>query len=70
LALRRDAQTCQNCGKQPLHSYQLHVHHIQPAYTFNGDYESANKLTNLITLCIPCHKKAERGEIPVQRKMF
>jgi len=41
----------------------LHVHHIQPMREFKEentvDYESANDVENLITLCQSCHNKWE-----------
>ncbi len=36
----------------------LNVHHIEPFHNFKNSRE-ANKLSNLITLCRPCHSKAE-----------
>lgn len=62
-ALERDNYKCQNCGI----SYDeniIDVHHIIKCRLFNGDYERANDLSNLITLCRTCHPKVERGEIP------
>lgn len=56
--LERDGQRCQACGGCE-DDVLLVVHHIQPLRTFNGDYEAANELTNLVTLCRPCHKKWE-----------
>ena len=69
-ALERDNYTCQCCHKIPKHRRNLHVHHITPAFTFNGDYIQANELSNLITLCHRCHKQAEQGVITLQRRMF
>jgi predicted HNH restriction endonuclease len=48
----------------------LEVHHIQPAYLFNGDHDAANQLSNLICLCVTCHKKAEKGSIAIQPKLI
>lgn len=52
LVWKRDAFTCQRCGKQkgevPLK--KLYAHHIIP-YKLTKD----NSLPNLITLCLPCH---------------
>jgi 5-methylcytosine-specific restriction endonuclease McrA len=37
---------------------ELSVHHIIPFRSFNGDWERANELPNLICLCeYPCHRK-------------
>jgi len=62
--LQRDNYKCQSCGSKS----NLHVHHIIPFYKFD-DYEEANTLPNLITLCNSCHKIADsynlsREEIP------
>jgi 5-methylcytosine-specific restriction endonuclease McrA len=57
-ARERDADTCQRCGKHqtvPL----LDVHHIRPRRAFNGDWERANDLANLISYCKRCHKLVE-----------
>lgn len=69
-ALERDNHTCQHCGKVPKTSRSLHVHHVIPAHTFNGDYEAANQLSNLLTLCMKCHKDAEFGRIAIQAKLL
>jgi 5-methylcytosine-specific restriction endonuclease McrA len=58
-ARERDRHICQDCGlqrKRPLH----HVHHIVPRRLFGDDYERANVLPNLVTLCSPCHIARER----------
>ncbi len=70
LAKIRDNYTCQHCGKATKKSRGLHVHHIIPFYKFNGDYEAANDLMNLITLCYTCHPKAEKGLIAIQPKLL
>ncbi|GAB4269794.1 MAG: ATP-dependent helicase MrfA [Candidatus Promineifilaceae bacterium] len=64
-ALSRDNHTCQVCGaKEGL----LHVHHIRPFREFgyipgkNNNYQQANQLENLITLCPRCHRQAEAGQ--------
>lgn len=69
-ALKRDNHTCLVCGKSPKGKHHLHVHHIVPACTFNGDYEAANALSNLATLCWRCHKKVELGKIAFQPKLL
>lgn len=58
-AINRDNHQCQNCGKKYDKPRSLHVHHIIPAVLFKNDYEAANDLSNLITLCIKCHEIAE-----------
>lgn len=75
-ALKRDNYTCQYCSKKK-QKYKNHdVHHITPFRTFgyiegeNENYKQANELTNLITLCRKCHKKAESGNIFIQHKLL
>lgn len=71
LAYARDGGICQYCGKKSQKGKPKNgVHHIRPFREFNNDYVSANQLTNLITLCQPCHMKAEHGIIPVQPHLF
>jgi len=57
-ARERDNYICQDCGKkEEQYGCELSVHHIIPFRNFNGDWEKANQLTNLITLCeYPCHR--------------
>ncbi|MDR7237082.1 HNH endonuclease [Neobacillus drentensis] len=59
LARERDQFTCKNCGiTEEEYGQELSVHHINPFRNFNGDWESANELSNLISLCeYPCHRK-------------
>lgn len=59
-ARRRDAFTCQACGTTKS-KWTLEVHHIRAFRTFDGDWKSANRLTNLVTLCKSCHAK-DSGE--------
>jgi len=57
-ARERDGFTCQDCGlhqEKPL----LDVHHIRPRRAFRGNWQGANDLANLVTLCKSCHKKRE-----------
>lgn len=60
-ALERDGERCQGCGVSPedLHYGYLLVHHIKPRKEFYSDGEfneqEANKLSNLVTLCLSCH---------------
>lgn len=62
-AIKRDKSTCQVCGYKSGGDIILDVHHITPAKTFT-DFELANNLSNLITLCRICHMKVEKGKIP------
>jgi 5-methylcytosine-specific restriction endonuclease McrA len=60
----RDDRECQICGMtEPAHQAEfdrhLDVHHIKPAREFD-DPVPRNAVENLITLCIHCHKKAEK----------
>lgn len=64
LARKRDNYTCQVCGKNGwVDKFKVQVHHIIPYRLFNGDYEKANELSNLISLCPSCHPKVESGTI-------
>lgn len=64
-ALERDDHICQICGTEE-DGRALDVHHIIPFREFGlKRYKEANQLSNLITLCRPCHVKADRGEIPI-----
>lgn len=62
--LERDGYKCQMCedDKDSI-GFEPDVHHISPLREFrhNGelDYESANELDNLITLCRSCHVSIE-----------
>ena len=55
--LDRDRYRCQHCGKHQ-EGRSLHVHHKIPFRTFES-YQAANRLSNLITLCPSCHRRAE-----------
>ncbi len=68
--LQRDNFQCQKCGhlgkKKPNGLWDVSVHHVRKVKFFvdqNGifDYERANSLDNLITLCEVnlCHKNAD-----------
>ncbi|HHX44865.1 MAG TPA: DEAD/DEAH box helicase [Chloroflexi bacterium] len=67
LARRRDGYKCQWCGAPERPGRQHHVHHIVPFREFgwspgaNEAYVQANRLSNLITLCPNCHRRAEEG---------
>lgn len=53
----RDHYTCQVCGK--LENNKSHdVHHKKPFRLYES-YRNANKLSNLLTVCNPCHSKIE-----------
>jgi DEAD/DEAH box helicase domain-containing protein len=55
--LQRDKFTCISCSQhQP--SSSLHVHHIEPLRSYSS-FQEANQLSNLISLCPTCHRRAE-----------
>ena len=64
-ARQRDDYECQICGlPQEDHFRKLGVHHMTPRSEFldedgNYDWEKGNKLENLVTLCVSCHRKYE-----------
>lgn len=61
-AIRRD-KVCRICGApQSPHNRELSVHHICPVREF-ADVKRANRLSNLVTLCEPCHKAVENGNM-------
>lgn len=55
--LKRDNYTCQDCGKQ---GGFLQAHHIKHFALFP---ELRTELSNGITLCKTCHKKAHKKEV-------
>lgn len=76
LARKRDNNTCQVCGRtQKKNGKALDVHHVKPFRSFNyvpgenENYLQANELTNLICLCIRCHRKVEHGKLPLQPRL-
>ncbi len=56
-ARARDGYRCQVCGA-PEQGRAHDVHHKTPFRTF-ASYKQANQLSNLATLCRPCHGRAE-----------
>ncbi|MGB0385863.1 MAG: HNH endonuclease [Ardenticatenaceae bacterium] len=74
---KRDGYRCQCCGiSQKKLTRSLDVHHIRPFKEFgyipgqNDNYKKANELSNLISLCGSCHRKAETGKIPIQPRLL
>jgi DEAD/DEAH box helicase domain-containing protein len=67
LARQRDGYRCRWCGAPERPGRQHHVHHVVPFREFrwilgqNENYRQANRLSNLITLCPNCHRRAEEG---------
>lgn len=67
-ALSRDNYCCQRCGlerdsHEKKYGRDLEVHHITPARKYD-DYEEQNDISNLITLCMECHREWEA--LPIQ----
>lgn len=63
-ARERDHYTCQDCGiTEDEYGRELSVHHIIPFRQFEN-YQEANRLDNLITLCeSPCHRRRHADKI-------
>nr|HID14483.1 DUF1998 domain-containing protein [Anaerolineae bacterium] len=65
-ARARDGLRCRHCGAPERDGRQHDVHHITPFRAFgyvpgiNDLYKLANRLENLITLCLACHRRVER----------
>lgn len=64
-ARKRDNYTCQICGiDQSKYPRALDVHHIIPFRKFGlKNYQQANQLSNLVSLCKHCHRKVEKGTL-------
>lgn len=69
-ARKRDGYCCQSCGKSQVElGRALDVHHITPFKSFqyvpgeNDNYIQANRLDNLISLCMRCHALVEIGKL-------
>ena len=69
-ARERDQFRCRLCGRPEAASRQHDVHHIRPLRAFlqeatqhnvdpNSIYPQAHALSNLMTLCPSCHRRAE-----------
>lgn len=52
---KRNPESCLICGVFPA----TDLHHVIPFKYFKGDFESANKSSNLAPLCQSCHRIAE-----------
>lgn len=62
-ARKRDNDTCQYCGTKQTER-KLDVHHIIPFRVFElVRYKEANNLSNLISLCMSCHRRVEKGSV-------
>lgn len=66
-ARARDGFQCRQCGTPEREGRQHDVHHVVPFRSFgyvpglNENYQPANALDNLITLCRTCHSRTEAG---------
>jgi 5-methylcytosine-specific restriction endonuclease McrA len=76
LVRERDKHICQVCGRtRKQNGKELDVHHVVPFKSFNyipgenENYLQANELTNLVCLCMRCHRKVERGKLPLQPRL-
>lgn len=66
-ALRRDQFRCQACRKTvSAMDRNPDVHHIEPVRRFD-DPDQAHRLSNVVSLCRSCHRRAEEGEIDVSK---
>lgn len=68
--LERDSHECLRCSMsesehEDTFGSSLHVHHLQKVRKFD-DMEDAHELSNLATLCIPCHRAVEDYPIDVR----
>lgn len=61
--LKRDDYKCQLCYRDEELVERLSVHHKKPFREFDN-VENANKMENLVTLCLQCHGKIENGPWP------
>lgn len=53
---------CKDCGiSETEYKKKLSVHHIIPFTTFDT-IEEANKISNLVGICEPCHRKRHTGD--------
>lgn len=67
-AYKRDNKCCQKCGKS-VASTRYGIHHIIPRRLFD-DFQEADKLENLITLCSKCHKQVEADTLNLVFKLY
>jgi DEAD/DEAH box helicase domain-containing protein len=69
-ARERDGFCCRFCGAPERDDREHDVHHLRPFREFgylpgeNENYLAANQLSNLITLCRPCHWRADGSQAP------
>jgi len=66
--LQRDNYKCQSCGLDDEDAtISLNAHHIIPFKRFD-DRQKANKVDNLVSLCLSCHNKWEG--IPIKPELI
>lgn len=68
LTLERDAHACQDCGYTGK-AGSLDIHHITPRRFFSDDWQAANDLANLVTLCKSCHSTREQSISAILREL-
>jgi hypothetical protein len=70
-AKERDEHCCQNCESITGDRFgdELHVHHIRPCKAFPPG-EFPHRLSNLVTLCVPCHRLLEYADESTQRAVL
>ncbi|WP_435345510.1 HNH endonuclease [Haloarchaeobius sp. HRN-SO-5] len=62
-ALERDGYECQNCGNDADDlGRNPDVHHLVRVRDFD-DPSDAHRLDNVVTLCRPCHRRVESGDV-------
>jgi len=71
-ALERDGYECVVCSKSRAEiGHNPDVHHIVPVRQFieadGRERADAHQLENVVSLCRPCHRKAEAGDITRER---
>ena len=59
--LQENVMTIQGDIKESKYGQELSVHHIIP-FCLVDDYLIANKLTNLVSVCEPCHRIIHSGD--------
>lgn len=63
LARKRDGFCCRMCAiSESDYGKELSVHHIKPFVLFQSS-EEANQLSNLLSVCEPCHRKIHSGDM-------
>ncbi|MEF8784458.1 MAG: HNH endonuclease [Haloarculaceae archaeon] len=71
-ALERDGHECVLCGATKADiGRNPDVHHIVPVRVFaesdGCEKTDAHRLDNVISLCLPCHRKADFGQVSKER---